>query len=218
MTEPSTPLVHYQHANDDGPACGGVGVAVGDAEPVTAITCIPCKEEIFRRAMAAFDSRVPERAPTMRRVILESPYAGDIERTVRYARAAMADCLARGEAPFASHLLYTQPGVLDDAVPEEREKGIAAGLAWRNAADATVVYTDLGISAGMRAGIGDATDRGQPVEYRTLHGWSVDGKRACLDCTGRGEVLHVYPRHGGPPGNQLVPCKSCDGTGRIPFP
>ena len=58
----------------------------------------------------------------MQRVIIESPYAGDVERNVRYARAAMADCLKRGEAPFASHLLYTQEGVLDDDIPGERQR------------------------------------------------------------------------------------------------
>lgn len=53
-------------------------------------------------------------------VLLESPYAGNVELNVTYARACMRDCLKRGEAPFASHLLYTQPGVLDDLVPNER--------------------------------------------------------------------------------------------------
>lgn len=33
----------------------------------------------------------------MRRVIVESPYAGDIEKNVTYARAAIRDCLSRGE-------------------------------------------------------------------------------------------------------------------------
>ena len=42
----------------------------------------------------------------MRRVIVESPYAGDVERNIAYVRAAMRDCLMRGEAPLASHLLY----------------------------------------------------------------------------------------------------------------
>jgi hypothetical protein len=62
-------------------------------------------------------------------VILESPYAGDVEANMRYARAAMRDSLMRGEAPFASHLLYTQEGVLLDSVPEERTLGIEAGFA-----------------------------------------------------------------------------------------
>lgn len=92
----------------------------------------------------------------MRRVIIESPYAGNVEMNLRYLRACMADCLARGEAPFASHGLYTQPGVLDDTKPDERTLGIEAGLAWREWADATVVYTDLGITPGMQAGINAA--------------------------------------------------------------
>lgn len=108
----------------------------------------------------------------MRLVVIESPYAGDIERNVHYARCAMADCLARNEAPFASHLLYTQPDVLDDNDPAQRELGIAAGFAWRQRSDATIVYTDLGISAGMRAGIEHARTHGQPIEYRSLPGWA----------------------------------------------
>ena len=63
----------------------------------------------------------------MRLVILESPYAGDIERNVAYARECIRDCLLRGESPIASHLLFTQPGILRDDVPAERELSIAAG-------------------------------------------------------------------------------------------
>jgi hypothetical protein len=107
----------------------------------------------------------------MRRVIIESPYAGDIERHVTYARAALRDSLARGEAPIASHLLYTQPGVLDDAVPQERQRGMNAGLVWGAAAEAVVVYIDCGLSAGMRYGIARAELEGRPIEYRTLPGW-----------------------------------------------
>ncbi|MEQ8721066.1 MAG: hypothetical protein RID81_07300 [Sandaracinaceae bacterium] len=91
---------------------------------------------------------------------------------MRYARAALADCLRRGEAPYASHLLYTQPGVLRDEVPEEREAGILAGFAWREAADATVLYVDLGISRGMEWGIRDAERIGHPLERRTIPGWA----------------------------------------------
>ena len=112
----------------------------------------------------------------MRLVILESPYAGDAPRNLAYARACMADCLARGESPYASHLLYTQPGVLDDSKPDERALGMAAGFAWGERADATVVYTDLGTSAGMVAGIERATVAGRAVELRTLAGW---GERPC---------------------------------------
>lgn len=112
----------------------------------------------------------------MRRVILESPYAGPDDATrslnVDYARAALLDSLGRGEAPLASHLLYTQ--VLNDDVPDQRRTGIAAGLAWAEYADATVVYIDLGLSAGMLHGINDAVKYDRRVEFRKLAGWGAD--------------------------------------------
>lgn len=104
----------------------------------------------------------------MKLVILESPYAGEVERNVEYARACLVDSLRRGEAPLASHLLYTQ--VLDDLVPEERALGIEAGLAWGRLAIATVVYADRGISSGMGRGIDRAKAEGRPVEMRWLGG------------------------------------------------
>lgn len=108
----------------------------------------------------------------MRLVCVESPYAAPtkigIERNVTYARACLADCLQRGEAPIASHLLYTQPGVLRDEVPGERALGIEAGLLWGEKADATVVYTDMGTSRGVEAGVQRAITSGRPVEARSL--------------------------------------------------
>lgn len=108
---------------------------------------------------------------SFRLVLIESPFAGDVERNKAYARAAMRDCLKRGDAPYASHLLYTQPGVLDDNDPEERTLGIQAGLAWGERAELTAVYTDLGISDGMRLGIERAKKDERPVEMRSLEGW-----------------------------------------------
>lgn len=116
----------------------------------------------------------------MRRVVIESPYAGvgetyaerynDGARKLEYLRAAMHDCLIRGDAPFASHGLYTQPGVLDDTDPKERALGIHAGFVWRDVAAATVVYADLGITSGMQLGIDDAKTKGRPIEFRFLGG------------------------------------------------
>ncbi len=102
----------------------------------------------------------------MKLVIVESPYAGDVEKNTAFARACLRDCLLRGEAPFASHLLYTQHGVLDDLISEERNLGIDAGLAWGEKADATVLYLDLGISSGMKRGIARAEAVGRPIERR----------------------------------------------------
>lgn len=104
----------------------------------------------------------------MRRVIVESPYAGDIEVNVDYARRCVRDSLLRGEAPMASHLLYIQQGILRDDIPDERERGIEAGLAWGQVADLTAVYTDRGVTPGMKKGVARATAEGRPVEYRSL--------------------------------------------------
>lgn len=108
----------------------------------------------------------------MRLVILESPYSGDVALNTHYLRLAMRDCLLRGEAPYASHGLYTQAGVLDDNIPAERELGIEAGLTWGEKASATVVYSDLGLSNGMRYGIEVAKSVGRPVEYRHVPGFN----------------------------------------------
>lgn len=114
-------------------------------------------------------------------VVLESPLGGRgllrppaLAEAVRYGRAALKDCLLRGEAPVASHLLYALPGVLDDAMPAERTQGMEAGWAFYRFADLCVVYTDLGVSTGMHEGIERAIDFGVEVITRTLPGW---GKR-----------------------------------------
>lgn len=99
-------------------------------------------------------------------VLIESPYAGDVEGNVAYAEAAILDSLHRGEAPFASHLFYTR--MLDDLDPAEREMGIEAGLAIGKFASKTVVYTDRGIGPGMEYGIKRAEAEGREVEYRSL--------------------------------------------------
>ncbi|AXQ65198.1 glycosylase [Gordonia phage Schmidt] len=122
-------------------------------------------------------SQMPARAENSRSerrlVVVESPFAGDQTRNVEYAQDAMRDSLARGEAPLASHLLYTQ--VLDDREPEQRRQGIAAGLAWNKHADLIAVYTDRGITQGMQDGIVFASLHGVPVEYRSLEEWRRGG-------------------------------------------
>jgi len=98
--------------------------------------------------------------------IIESPYAGDVESNLIYLRRCLRDSLMRGEAPYASHALYTQPGVLDDRDPAQRERGISAGWDWMRRADKVAVYCDRGVSDGMRRGIARARDLGLPVEFR----------------------------------------------------
>ena len=99
-------------------------------------------------------------------VIIETPYSSDVEGNIVYARACLLDSLRRGESPIASHLLHTQ--VLDDMQPDERSLGIEAGLAWYRVATKCVVYTDRGISGGMKMGIDRAMQHDVAVEYRSI--------------------------------------------------
>ena len=109
----------------------------------------------------------------MKRVIIESPYAAANGHTVaeheEYARRCMADSLARGEAPLASHMLYTQPGIFDDADPAERIRGMEAGYEWTRMAELVAVYGDFGISRGMKEGEARALAMGIPVVRRNVY-------------------------------------------------
>ena len=102
----------------------------------------------------------------MTRVVLESPYAGDVAGNIAYTRRALADSVARGEAPIAAHLLHTQ--VLDDEDLDQRARGIRAGLRWIAVADLVAVYEDRGVSAGMAAALEWAGACGVPVAFRRL--------------------------------------------------
>src|ERR1019366_3199089 len=104
----------------------------------------------------------------MRLVIVESPYAGDIEANVAYARACVRDALARGEAPFVSHLLYTQPGILRDEVPAERERGIAAAHVGFRGAPPPGFSPDRVFSRGMGPATPPPGPAGKRVEFRSL--------------------------------------------------
>lgn len=104
----------------------------------------------------------------MRRVVMESPYAGktqaEVDRNVAYARECLVDCLRKNESPLAGHLLYTQ--VLEEGT--DRKLGLAAHLAWIECADDLIVYTDLGISPGMQEAIVLAQEHKAQIEFRKL--------------------------------------------------
>jgi len=110
----------------------------------------------------------------MQRVILESPYAGksanDIYLNEVYGEFCMRDCLTNhDEAPYASHLLYTRKYVLRDSIPSDRKLGIEAGFFWRDVAEKTVFYIDLGMTTGMNQGIDDCETKGKSYSIRHLN-------------------------------------------------
>jgi hypothetical protein len=113
--------------------------------------------------------------------IIESPYAGAnpvaYRRNIAYLRAAIQDCLARGEVPYGSHGFF--PGALDDTKPEQRKQGIEAGFKMAEALLAAgafrALYTDRGVSRGMQEGIAHSDRIGMLYIPRSLGSeWAVE--------------------------------------------
>ena len=94
-------------------------------------------------------------------VFICSPLAGDIDgntkRTLKYCRFAVES----NAIPLAPHLLY--PTFTDDSVPEQRETGIACGLAYMECCDEVWAFTGNGISSGMRMELDRAGQLGKPI-------------------------------------------------------
>lgn len=106
-------------------------------------------------------------ARTLFRIILESPFAGDLPRNKEYLNRVLKDSIVyRSEASFASHALY--PQVLDDTIATERTKGINAGFAWMEVADAVAFYSDYGYSPGMRKAKARAKRLGKFIVERKI--------------------------------------------------
>jgi len=104
---------------------------------------------------------------------LNAPTQAGIERNQLYGRIAAVDCLRRHESPYASHIMLAHPDMLNDLNEEERTLGISAGFRFIPQTKKSVVYADLGISRGMKAGIEYAKSLGHSVEYRHIpHQWS----------------------------------------------
>lgn len=112
-------------------------------------------------------SRLVRRRQT---VLVLSPYAGDVEGNLEYAKSCMQDSLSRGEAPFAPHLLYTQEGVLSDDIPEERDRGIDCSIEWGWRAQLIAAYIDHGISDGMQREMLQFAQEGRTVLLRSVYG------------------------------------------------
>lgn len=106
----------------------------------------------------------------MNRVFIATPYratdAATLLRNRKYALSCLLDSTERGEAPFASHLLY--PQVLSDADPDLRDYGIRCGICFLEVCHVLAVYEDYGISEGMGLEIQAAQRAGIPIVFRSL--------------------------------------------------
>lgn len=100
----------------------------------------------------------------MELVFISSPYRGDIERNIVYAKELLVDAITAGYVPIAPHLLY--PQVLDDNVPEERKAAIELCHELLKKCDAILIGKRYGLSSGMKQEIITAKKLGKRVIWK----------------------------------------------------
>ena len=96
----------------------------------------------------------------MKIIYVASPYAGDIQKNMEFAKRACRHVMNEGHAFFAPHLLC--PSLLDDSQPQVRQLGIDMGLAMLEHCDELWCYGDH-ISHCMMQEIAEADSLGVPV-------------------------------------------------------
>lgn len=112
-------------------------------------------------------------------IVIESPYKGndpnwaDVEFNLAFLRSCMKYVFDQGYTPWAGHGLYTQLGVLNDKIPEERKKGINGHISvgrklCENGEGEIWIFTNLGISDGMIEGGEKAQEAGCAVQNKEL--------------------------------------------------
>jgi hypothetical protein len=104
-------------------------------------------------------------------VVLETPWAGlgAGDKAKSYVRNCIRDCIARGEIPWASHVMFAWTDALYETDEEQRAEGIELNKQMLLRADKVVAYTDHGISKGMQIAITFAKIHGKNVEKRFLY-------------------------------------------------
>ena len=100
------------------------------------------------------------------RVIIESPFGGELDRNIKYLWRCVRDSIERGEAPFASHGFY--PAVLNETLLPERELGIKLGYEWMEVATVVAFYIDYGWSPGMKKAYNRAKKLEKPIVRRKI--------------------------------------------------
>lgn len=101
---------------------------------------------------------------TRRRIVVESPLAGDVAENLRYLVWCCRALYLAGYEPLASHLGC--PWFMDDDVPEERADGIAWSWFWQG--DEHVFFGDLGLSRGMGFSMDRCKREGIPASIKLL--------------------------------------------------
>lgn len=100
-----------------------------------------------------------------------SPYRGNTERNIEYAKELTRLALDSGYVPVTPHLYLTQ--VLDEDEPEQCEKGMAAGTELLKHCRYILIGSRYGLSEGMLAEIDTATENGLAELAATVRGLEV---------------------------------------------
>ena len=87
-----------------------------------------------------------------------SPYRGETERNIAYARELTRKVLEYGYTPITPHLYLTQ--VLDDEDPRERELGLLVGQELLRHCGYILIGSRYGISNGIQQEIMIACEAG----------------------------------------------------------
>jgi len=99
-------------------------------------------------------------------VYICAPYKGKNmrhrEQNIQNARMYAFHVLRQGCIPYVAHLAVC--GFLDDAIPAEREAGIAVDHAMMDLCDEIWVFGDI-VSAGMQGEIETFKAAGKPIKY-----------------------------------------------------
>lgn len=99
----------------------------------------------------------------VKKIYVCSPFSGDTSKNAEKAKAYCEYVVKeRGAIPIAPHIYFTQ--FLDDAVPEERAIGLAAGIQLLSECDELWYFGDY-VSEGMISEIIAAGERNIPVRY-----------------------------------------------------
>ena len=108
----------------------------------------------------------------MKLIYVASPFAGDIEKNIEFAKKACRYVMQCGHAFFAPHLLY--PTILNDQMPEERSLGIAMGLEALSHVDELWVFGSQD-SDGMKTEIDEAIRLGVPIKRVKMAETTAEG-------------------------------------------
>ena len=99
----------------------------------------------------------------MKTAYICSPYKGETEMNVEYAKELTKEAIKRGYAPVTPHLYLTQ--CLDDNKTKERELWLDIALSLVEKCDTILIGTKYTISEGMRKEIQIAYELQKLFEY-----------------------------------------------------